>query len=48
MSRLCGLNSENPTFGGVEWNTKQELRLIDENGNEWQYDLLSRELTQVP
>lgn len=42
------IDSENPTFGGVEWNTEQELRLIDENGNEWQYDLLSRELSQVP
>lgn len=42
------VDSENPTFGSVEWNTEQELRLIDVNGIEWQYDLLSRELSRVP
>lgn len=42
------IDYENPTFGSVEWNTTQELRLIDENGKEWHYDLLSQELSLVP
>jgi WD40 repeat protein len=42
------LESEKPTFGSVEWDFKTELRLYDENGEEWQYNLLTDELTQVP
>jgi len=42
------LESQIPTFGNLQWNSPDELTLFDENGKEWRYVLLTRELTQVP
>ena len=42
------LESENPTFGGVEWAASEELNLFDELGEEWKYNILADELTQNP
>jgi len=42
------LESEKPTFGMVEWADSDELKLYDESGKEWRYDLLTNELTPVP
>ena len=42
------LESEKPTFGSVEWDHRDELRLFDENGKEWRYNLLTNEVTPVP
>jgi hypothetical protein len=42
------IQSESPTIGGVEWDTKDELRLVDADGKEWRYNLPTKELIQVP
>ncbi len=42
------LGSQSPTFGDLRWETPDELSLVDENGAEWRYNLVSGELTQVP
>ncbi len=42
------LESESPTFGNVEWSTSNTLRLMDEDGKEWNFNISTRELTQSP
>jgi len=42
------LESENPAFGGVEWNYVNVLSVLDANGNEWRYNLLTHKLIQIP
>jgi hypothetical protein len=36
--------SEMPTFGGVAWDAADQLRLFDENGEEWSYNFSTKEL----
>lgn len=42
------LESERPTFSGVEWNYVNVLSVFNANGNEWRYNLLTHELIQIP
>jgi hypothetical protein len=42
------LESEKPTFGGVSWDTPNEIKLSDENEKQWSYDLGSKELKPLP
>ena len=42
------LESEKPTFSSVEWADSDEIKLFDENGKEWRFNLDSKELTQSP
>ena len=41
------LESESPTFGSVRWETSHELSLSDENGNAWNFDLITHTLTRA-
>jgi len=41
------VESEAPSFGGVEWEFPDALRLFDENGVEWGYDFKTEELEVV-
>lgn len=38
------LESEKPSFWGVTWDAPNRLRLLDENGEKWQYNLVTQEL----
>lgn len=42
------LESESPSFASVEWEVSNVLRLFDENGKEWRYHFLTKELEPVP
>jgi len=42
------LESEAPTFGSVQWEVPDQLRLFDGNGEEWRYDLRTQELSPLP
>ncbi|HSB65630.1 MAG TPA: hypothetical protein VLD65_03575 [Anaerolineales bacterium] len=42
------LESSSPTFGSIKWDKQNVLSLFDENGQEWHFDLQTRELTQNP
>ena len=42
------LESETPTFGSAKWDVSRELRLFDENGKEWRYNLRTQELSPMP
>jgi hypothetical protein len=33
-----------PAFGGVTWDAANQLRLFDENGEEWSYNFSTKEL----
>ena len=41
------LESEAASFGGVVWEVPDALRLFDENGLEWRYDFITKELEAV-
>jgi len=38
------LKSEKPSFWGVTWDAPNRLRLLDENDEKWQYNLVTQEL----
>ncbi len=42
------LESQNPTFADAEWDDTDVLRLFDQDGKAWRYNLLTGELTLVP
>lgn len=42
------LESQNPTFADAEWDDTDVLRLFDQDGSAWRYNLLTGELTLVP
>ena len=42
------IESEAPTFGGVRWDTPDQLTLFDEQGKEWRYSFTTQELMPVP
>ena len=42
------LESETPGFSGVIWDAPNRLRLFDEQGKEWRYNLATKELKPVP
>ncbi len=42
------LESAAPSFGGVIWDTPDELRLFDASASEWRYNLVTNELTPAP
>jgi hypothetical protein len=44
MSQTLLLKFESPGFGGVRWETSDEIILTDGEGKLWIYDLISREL----
>jgi len=41
------VESEAPSFGSVEWEFPDMLRLFDKNGVEWGYDFKTEELEVV-
>jgi len=42
------LESEKPAFSRVESVASDEIKLFEENGKEWRFNLLSKVLTQLP
>jgi hypothetical protein len=38
------LESDKPSWGGVIWESPNQLNLFDENGKEWRYNLLTKKL----
>ena len=42
------LESDAPTFGGAAWSAADEIRLFDENGDEWHYEVATGELNRSP
>lgn len=42
------LESESPTFSNVSWESPDELTLVDENGDDWRYNLVTKELQGSP
>jgi hypothetical protein len=48
LAQTLLLESETPTFGNAAWDVPNELRLFDEKGKEWRYDLATQELEQAP
>ena len=42
------LESQAPSFGGVQWDRADELRLFDEKGKEWRYNFRTQGLNPVP
>ena len=38
------LESETPSFEGIQWDTPDQLRLFDEAGKQWQYDFATQQL----
>ena len=42
------LELEKPTFSSVEGVDSNEIKLFDEDGKEWRFNLLSKVLTQLP
>ena len=42
------LESESPTFGNAKWDKINELRLFDENGNQWVYTFTNQKLEPLP
>jgi hypothetical protein len=48
MSQEPLLEQDAPGFGGVSWDTMNQLTLRDGNNNMWTYNLVSKELKAVP
>jgi len=42
------LESEAPTFGTANWDSLHEIKLFDENGKQWIYDIANRDLRPLP
>lgn len=42
------LESESPTFVSATWDSPNELTLFDENGDQWRYNLATKELQGAP
>ena len=42
------LESENPSFERVSWDNPDEIRLLTNTSKEWRFNLLARELAQLP
>lgn len=42
------LESETPAFRNILWDAPNRLRLFDEQGKEWRYNLVTQELKPVP
>lgn len=48
MSQELLLEQDAPGFGGVSWDTMNQLTLRDGNNNMWTYNLVSKELKATP
>jgi hypothetical protein len=42
------LESDSPSFAGVQWEVPDEIRLIDAGGKEWRYHFATQETELVP
>jgi hypothetical protein len=42
------IESETPGFSGAIWDAPNRLRLFDEQGEEWRYNLVTKELKPAP
>lgn len=48
MAPTILLESDSPSFAGVQWETPDKLRLFDGNGKAWQYHFATKAIVPVP
>ena len=48
MASTLLLESDSPSFAGVQWEASDELRLFDENGKEWRYHFPTKAIEPGP
>jgi hypothetical protein len=48
MTQNLLLESEAPSFSWLTWDVPNRITLVDEQGNRWRYNLVSKELSPAP
>ena len=48
MTQALLLESETPSFSWLAWDAPYRISLVDDQGNRWRYNLVSKELRPVP